>query len=642
MTPNIIPSIFTGVDRVTRVTRQIGLSLRGLSMTSDASMARMQRSFAATSNAAMGIATSSAAIGAAILIPLGLATKAAVGFEAEMGNVATLVDTTRENMDEMGEGVMRVGRRIAKPLKDLTESLYQIRSAGIGAGDAMHVLEVSGELAVAGLSTATEATKSVTSAMVAFKTQGLSTEQIANSFFLTVKQGKTKMDAINESFGSTALIVANAGMSLQEFNAATAAMTNAGFTASEAQTALRGATIALIKPTGEMVDVLSQMGFTGTDAGNQLIKKMGGVVAAMQAIKDAAGHAGDNINKAFGRVQGLNALIALTGNQNAQFKSNLKEQLEGANALNEAFGKQSAQAAAKMQIFKTRVQELGINIGKILIPVLTKIVDIVGPVVDGISSFAKNHKILTGIVIDSVAALGVLAATASIVGFTVGTVTKGFWLLKGALYAYQFTAGFVAVKTGTLTGALIANKAAAQGATFGLWGFNTALKASLVSAMRLAAILVPIYATMKLFEKKHEAENRMNAILPHLPAGVDKEKFKDQFSDIFSPGHQGLLNQRPKPYPQSLFDSLGNKYFDEPMRRQDSMMNAPIFMPAIDTPSKPVGYVPKQASSSQNITITLENNTGHTASVTSQSGKSAAPVAIKIVSTSSRAKPQTA
>ena len=50
-----------------------------------------------------------------------------------MANVSTLVDTTVENMDEMGESVLRLSKKIPKPINDLTEGLYYIRSAGIGA-----------------------------------------------------------------------------------------------------------------------------------------------------------------------------------------------------------------------------------------------------------------------------------------------------------------------------------------------------------------------------------------------------------------------------------------------------------------------------------------------------------------------------
>ena len=670
MRPNIIPSIFTAIDQLSGPVRRMGMTMRGFALTSEVGLARMQRSFAATSTAAMGIATSGAAMAAALIIPLALATKAAVDFEGEMSNISTLVDTNVESMDDMSNAVLRLAKKVPKSLADLTESLYQIRSAGVSAADAMNVLEVSTKLSVAGLSTATESTKAVTSAMNSFKRQGLTAEQIANSFFLTVKEGKTKMDALNESFGDVGLIIANAGVSLQEFNAATAAMTNAGMSASIAQVALRGAIIALQKPSGEMVDILEQMGYTGADAGLKLIAASGGAVNAMMAIKDAATKSGDNINKAFGRVQGLNALIALTGIQREQYKEFYKEQMQGADALNTAYGKQLVQGKARIQLFKNSIQELGIKIGGLLVPALNRMINILTPIIDGIADFAANHKVLVGTLVDGVAILGLAAATTAAVGLAVGTVTKAYGLWKLAIVSVNFLMGVNAVRMGTFNMVMLKTPAYIQGATFAMNGFGAATK------LAFAELLIGygVYKMVMNEMERQKNEKNMNPLgLDYYGEANDKgnKKIREKYgisADQFEKDKKYYNYQRDKDLkPGQYYNMFGGKVrglWGGKKGPGDISNMGGNMVPAIDSTNfksyqsienqqksdstfqktlgyEPVPYTPRSAQ--QNITLTIENNTGLAANVSKDGNtNSANEVKIKLRSTTSRPKSATA
>ena len=391
--------------------------------------AKITRSLSNTADAAMNVATSAGVMGAAILIPLGLATKAAMDFEKQMGNVATIVDTTKESMSAMGDEVLDIASRVPVKISDLTESLYQIRSAGISAADAMHVLETSARLSVAGLSSATDATKAVTSAMVAFKAEGLSADQIANSFFLTVKQGKTKMDALNESFGLNAAFVASAGVKLDDFNSATAALTVTGMSASEAQNGLSAAIVGLIKPTGEMIKVYQKLGVA---SGEQLIKKTGSLGDAIWEVTNAAKSANIEIPKLFNRMA-LKTVSSLNGGVRDNYKSNMAERAGNSDALATAFQKQLGTTAAQAQIAKNNIEQLAIRIGGLLLPALTQIVKIITPVIQSMSDFAHKHKLITGLVVKGALAFGVLAAATAGLSFVIGTITKATWLWSTAV-----------------------------------------------------------------------------------------------------------------------------------------------------------------------------------------------------------------
>jgi len=109
--------------------------------------------------------------------------KTSMDFEKSMTNISTLIDTNVESMEDMAEGVRQIARKTPVALADLTSALYDVRSAGIAAGDAMSVLEASAKLGVAGLGTTKEATTLMTLAVNNFRDSGLSASEVADIMF---------------------------------------------------------------------------------------------------------------------------------------------------------------------------------------------------------------------------------------------------------------------------------------------------------------------------------------------------------------------------------------------------------------------------------------------------------------------------
>lgn len=121
-----------------------------------------------------------------------------------MSNVSTLLDVSKKEMKEMGDQVLAIAGRVPKPLEEMTEGLYNIRSAGVSAKDAMMVLEQSGRLATAGLGTTNEAVDLATSSINAFGLKGVEAKKAFETIFLTVKSGKTNISELAQSFGMVA------------------------------------------------------------------------------------------------------------------------------------------------------------------------------------------------------------------------------------------------------------------------------------------------------------------------------------------------------------------------------------------------------------------------------------------------------
>jgi hypothetical protein len=282
----------------------------------------------------LGTATMIPTMGAigALGIFVGTAVNAFTEHEQLMGNVATLIDGTAEDVeattDELVEGVREVGREAPKSLKDLETALYDIVSAGIPADQAIEVLRQSAILATAGLGTTEEAADLLTSALNSYGMSAEDAEIVATIFFETVKAGKTTVSELAASFGSVAPLAANLGVSLEELNAATAIMTTTGLSASESQTALRATMTQLMKPGTDLEDVLNVLGVESGPRFDETLRDLisrEGLVDVLSDITTTGKEMGNKMGDLWGSVEAVNAIMILTGEKGKDFENVLAD-----------------------------------------------------------------------------------------------------------------------------------------------------------------------------------------------------------------------------------------------------------------------------------------------------------------------------
>jgi len=347
--------------------------------------------------------------------------QAAAAFEKSMGNISTLVDTNVESMDSMGKAVRELAARTPVELGQLSSALYDVRSAGVSAEDAMAVLESSAQLGVAGLATTAEAANIMTSAVNAFAAEGLSAEQISDILFKTVKAGKTTLAELTNQFGGVAPAAAAAGVSLADLQASTAAITTLGTPAAAAQTQLKQALTEMQKPGKELSNIFKQL---GAKDGLDLIKTSGGLGAAFKLIKEQAEASGMTVSQVTGSVETATAILALGGTVNEAYNTTLADMTTGANAVNVAFEKQAQTADAQFQLMQNAFEDVKIEIGNALMPVLLG-------AAEGLRDF------MSGIDADTIRNLGkAIAVAATAFGaFKVGNLIKDMGGLTGMLKA---------------------------------------------------------------------------------------------------------------------------------------------------------------------------------------------------------------
>lgn len=430
----VIPSVFTAVDKFSGVVSKMEKSVNKFSSNTEKKLARLERKWSKVGDKAKKLGRSSLLFAAALIAPMGLLVNEAVKFESSMSNISTLIDTNVENIDEMGSKVLDLAKKIPVPIEEMTAALYDIRSAGVDASQAMGVLEASSMLAVAGLGSVQEATDLTTSAMNAFAQDGLEVTQITDILFKTVKAGKTNVAALAQAFGATAPIVASAGVKLVDFMAATSALTTLGTPAAQAQNQMKAAIASMQGPTADMIKIYEKLGVTSE---KELIAKEGSVVGAFTAINDAASVLDIRLKKAWGSTEALGAVLSLTGPTNAAYTATLKDMSEGSNAVTEAFNKQLTSGKSQAQLAKNNMKALSIQLGQTLIPLLNDLMKAISPILDSFGKWVKANKPLVASIFKGIAGVAAFSAVLGVVSFAVAGFAKVVTLARYALIAFN-------------------------------------------------------------------------------------------------------------------------------------------------------------------------------------------------------------
>jgi len=467
-----VPTIFYAVDRFSDVVSKMTRKTAAFGETAQAAAMRTSRSF----NSA---GTNMLSAGVGMAIGIGYAVNEAVKFEKAMANVDTTIDSFPGQIKAMGNSVLEMSKKMPVPISQLTDALYDVVSAGIESKDAMMVLKSSSKLGVAGLGTAKEGVDVITSSLNAFNIKATESEKVANMVFKAVKYGKTTVSGIAESFGSSAALVKNSNVSLEEYLATTATLTTTGMTASRAQTQVSSAVTALIKPSGTMSKIFSRLGVKDVP---KWIKANGGLVNSMRIVRDEADKMGVLTSKAFGRKEGFSAMLSLLGPLADKFKLVYGDMTGNVNSLDAAFEKQQKTVSAGVQRMKNSLTVLAIKIGEELMPRINGFIDRLTPTIDGITSWMKKNDGLATTLLNVTLALLILGTVAKVGAFLFYGLSKAIALVTAITEAYTFVSTLAALSNVGLGTAL-------WGVVTATWAFVAAEIAALWPILLIVAAL---------------------------------------------------------------------------------------------------------------------------------------------------------
>ncbi len=347
-----IELIFQGVDKTGAATAAAVKNLESFG----GSLKGATQPVADFTVAALKVEAGVLAVGAAFTT---FAVKSAADFDAAFRQISTLFDATDEDLAKFKDSILEYASGSSASLEEITSSLSAAIGSGVEYSKSLDLLATAEKLSVATRADLKGTTEVLVSTLNAY---GLSTSEagsVSDKLFQIIKDGKIEMTDLSASLANITSIAAPAGVSLDEIGAGIAALTAAGVQPSTAIDALRSALSNIIKPSEQAKKLANELGIE-FDA-NALKSK--GLAGVLDDVQKATGGSADKMTILFGDVQGLSAVMTLTGSQAEAFADSLGSMGNAAGAVEAAFAKMKGsveQSSAKaVNALKVLLVEIG-------------------------------------------------------------------------------------------------------------------------------------------------------------------------------------------------------------------------------------------------------------------------------------------
>jgi TP901 family phage tail tape measure protein len=308
-------------------------------------------------------ATAIAAVGVA-------SVREAAQFETTFAKIQGLVGLTADEIADLEKAARDLGPQFGKSGNEAAEALFFITSAGLRGASAVDVLEASLKGSAIGLGNVEDIANAATAAMNTYGESNLSGTEAVDTLAEAVRLGQFAPEELAGALGRVIPISAELGVSFQETAGLIAGLTRGGLSASEAVTGIRGAMQAVLKPTGESAAMLEEYGFSAEGVRDSI--EQDGLLATFGRLREAFGENDEDFTRLIGSQEGLNAVLALTGENTETYTEIVTEMTDGIGILDEAMDLTADTAQFKfdsaMATAKDSLIEIGGSILEDLLP----------------------------------------------------------------------------------------------------------------------------------------------------------------------------------------------------------------------------------------------------------------------------------
>jgi TP901 family phage tail tape measure protein len=322
-----------------------------------------------------------AKLSAAVSLPLGAASTAAVkfatDFDAKMTQLVTLVGVNEKEMQNWRKSILDLAPAVAVGPNKLADAMYIISSAGFRGAAALDILSTSAKASAVGLGDTATVANTVTSVVRAYGEANISASRAAEVLIATVAQGKVPADELAGSLGKVIAIAAEAGVSFEQVGAFVASFTRLGVDANIATTSLRTLLVGLTKPTSEAALALKSVGLSSAQLREEVQSK--GLVAALTDLVARFHGNFDAMEKVIPEARALAGALAVAGAQGDQSRQILDNITHSTGSLEDAFRRSQSTFQFTFSQFAALAESTAIKFGDRLAPALVAVLQAIEP-----------------------------------------------------------------------------------------------------------------------------------------------------------------------------------------------------------------------------------------------------------------------
>jgi TP901 family phage tail tape measure protein len=357
----------------------------------------------------------------------------ATSFQSAMKKVQTQAGASAGDVRVLSKEILSLGGKVQQTPLELANAMYHLKSVGLDNVQAMKALKAASDLAAVGGANLEETTNAIAGAWRSGIKGAGSFGQAAATTNAIIGAGNMRMQDFIDAIGTGFLPSARSfGVSLSSIGSALALMTDEGIPANVAATRLRMTLSLLGAPSGKAADQLELIGIKGNQLANAM-RSPRGIVSAVGLLKshlDASGLSATQqailLSRAFGGGRSSSAILTLINNYDVLHRKQ--------DQINSSMGKfgpaviaQRKTAQAQWGLLRSSLDTLGVRVGTVLLPVITK-------TVGWFSNLRNLMPVLIGVMGLLTAAILIQAAAWALtpigqVAILIGLITAGIILL---------------------------------------------------------------------------------------------------------------------------------------------------------------------------------------------------------------------
>lgn len=359
-------------------------------------------------------------------------------FDSSLRNAASLVGATGDEMEDMEQIARDMGRETVFSATEAADAMYYMASAGWDVDKMGQAIKPTLDLAAATQSDLAFATEAVISTLNQFNLTGEDTERVTNVFAAAIADSQATLDKLKISMAYVGPVASGMNISLEDSTSLLALLYNNGIDASTAGTALRGAISMLSSPLKKMREKLDDLDISLSDV-NPATNDFADILDTLQTSGADAG----DILELFGKRAGpaMIKLVEAGGEAVRDFSGNITDTDKAA----EIAAEQLKSLKNQFKLLYSKVQEVLIQFGELLLPVLESIISALSSAADWVGGLSGSMKTMVIVVAALAAAAGPLALAFGTLATLLPTMAAGFALLTGPVGAITLAIGIAVI-----------------------------------------------------------------------------------------------------------------------------------------------------------------------------------------------------
>jgi len=373
----------------------------------------LRRSLRQTGESMKNVGASAMRMGAAIVGPIALAVRQFAKFDAQMGNVATMLDRPAEFLPGFTEGIKSLAVEFGKTKDELATGLYDILSATVPPEQAMQRLAAATKLASAGNAEVGASVSVLNTLMDTYGDSFRDAGDASDFLFAIVKRGRTNLAELSGSLGDIIAAAKAAGMSVEDMGASVALLTRATGNTDSALTALQAISATFLKPGTEGAKLWEEEFGDAMDTTTLKTLGMAGVLERLSKLDPA------KVAKIFPNMRAIRGIFPAIAKMEG-FSDDLQGMADRAGNVDEAFAK-GAGPMREWQQGLEQIKNIMGAIGQSVVEAILPHIDTIKAMGESVQRWVESNKNLVA----TVAAIGAALITAGAVFYTFGTILGG-------------------------------------------------------------------------------------------------------------------------------------------------------------------------------------------------------------------------